>query len=134
MPKVIVLDTHAWIWWLSNPEQLSEKARDAIRQAAGRAALYISSISAWEVAMLTGKGRMELTMDAGEWIAASEALTFIHFVPVNNHIAIKAVKLPQPFHSDPADRIIIATALTLGATIVTMDRKIHDYPHVKTLW
>ena len=134
MSKVIVLDTHAWVWWVSKPEQLSDKTRNAVRQATEMNTLFISSISVWEVAMLTEKGRLELTLDVGEWVAASEALPFVHFVPVNNHIAIKAVKLPQPLHSDPADRIIIATALSLGATIVTMDRKILDYPHVKTLW
>jgi PIN domain nuclease of toxin-antitoxin system len=56
-----------------------------------------------------------------------------HFIPVDNTIARIAVELPEPLHSDPADRIIIATALSLGATLVTRDRKIIEYPHVKTL-
>lgn len=83
--------------------------------------------------MLTEKGRLELNMDVEEWIALSETLPFIHFVPVSNHIALKAVQLPQPLHSDPADRIIIATALSIGATLVTIDKNILEYPHVRCL-
>jgi PIN domain nuclease of toxin-antitoxin system len=73
-------------------------------------------------------------MDVEAWVAKSEALPFLHFVPVDNAIAIKSVKLPDPFHPDPADRIIIATALTLGFPLVTRDEKILDYPHVRTTW
>jgi PIN domain nuclease of toxin-antitoxin system len=131
---LIVLDTHTWIWWVSSPEQVSREAREAIHQAVEREEVFISSISCWEVALLVRKGRLELTMSVEDWIARSEALPFVQFVPLNNRIALRSNQLPGEIHEDPADRIIVATALTLGAPLVSRDSKIRDYPHVATIW
>jgi PIN domain nuclease of toxin-antitoxin system len=131
---MIVLDTHAWIWWVSNPALLSEEARRIVDGAAADRGIFISSISAWEVAVLVARGRLRLTMSVGDWVAASEALPSIRFVPVSNSIALKSVQLPGYPHNDPADRIIIATAVSMGAVLVTKDEKIRTYPHVKTAW
>ena len=131
---MIVLDTHAWIWFTSNPEVLSQKAQRVVEAAVNEKNVLVSSISAWEVALLVKKGRLKLTMDVNDWIAISENLPFIQFIPVSNSIAVKSVSLPEPFHPDPADRIIIATALSTGSPIVTKDKKISDYSHVKTIW
>jgi len=131
---MIVLDTHAWIWWVSSPEYLSETAKQIIDEAATGKNIFISSISAWEIAILVSRGRLKLTMNPADWVAASEALPFFDFVPVSNSIALKSVQLPGILHDDPADRIIIATAVSLGATLVTKDEKIRNYPHVKTVW
>jgi PIN domain nuclease of toxin-antitoxin system len=131
---VILLDTHAWIWFLSNPELLSTTARDHIDTAAKKDAIYISSISVWEMALLVLKKRLLLKMDLGQWIAAAENLHFLNFVPVDNAIALKSVNLPAPLHSDPADRIIIASALALNALLVTKDEKILNYPFVNAVW
>lgn len=131
---MIVLDTHAWIWWVSNPELLSEKAKQIIDEAATGKSVFISSISAWEIAILVSRDRLKLTMSPDDWVAASEALPFFEFVPVSNSIALKSVQLPGSLHNDPADRIIIATAVSLGAYLVTKDEKIRNYPHVKTVW
>ena len=83
--------------------------------------------------MLERKGRLELRIPVRLWVEKCERLALFHFVPVDNTIARIAVELPDPMHADPADRIIIGTALSLGATLVTKDRKILAYPHVKTL-
>ena len=131
---MIVLDTHAWIWWVSSPEYLSETAKQIIDEAATGKNIFISSISAWEIAILVSRGRLKLTMNPADWVAASEALPFFDFVPVSNSIALKSVQLPGILHNDPADRIIIATAVSLGAVLVTKDEKIRNYPHVKTVW
>ena len=131
---MIVLDTHVWIWWVSSQEFLSKTAKQIIDEAMTERSIFISSISAWEVAMLVSRGRLKLTMSPGDWIAASEALPFFDFVPVSNSIALKSVQLPGDLHNDPADRIIIATAVSLGAVLVTKDEKIRNYPHVKTVW
>jgi PIN domain nuclease of toxin-antitoxin system len=131
---MIVLDTHAWIWWVSNPEYLSEKAKQIIDEAVTNRNVLISSISTWEVAILASCGRLKLTMSPDDWVAASEALPFFDFVPVSNSIALKSVQLPGVLHNDPADRIIIATAISLGAVLVTKDEKIRNYEHVKTVW
>ena len=131
---MIVLDTHAWAWFVSNPELLSKKAKKTIERAVVDNNVFISSISAWEVALLTSKKRLLLSMEVADWIKKSEMLPFVNFIPVDNSIAVKSVNLPQPFHSDPADRIIIATAISLGASLITKDERILKYPHVKTIW
>ena len=131
---MIVLDTHAWVWFVSNPELLSKKATAAVEDAVSEKRVFISSISAWEVALLVARGRLELTMEVGEWVARCESLPFFQFVPVNNAIAVKSVGLQGPFHADPADRIIIATAHSLGAPIITKDKRLRNYPHIITIW
>ncbi|MEE4263054.1 MAG: type II toxin-antitoxin system VapC family toxin [Desulfobacteraceae bacterium] len=131
---MIVLDTHAWIWFASKPEALSKRARKAVDAAVKEKNVLVSSISVWEVALLVKNKRLKLSMDVLDWIAKSENLPFIQFIPVSNSIAVKSVNLPQPLHQDPADRIIIATALSTGAPLVTKDKKISDYAHVKTIW
>jgi PIN domain nuclease of toxin-antitoxin system len=131
---MIVLDTHAWVWFVSNPELLSKKAERTIERAVVDKNVFISSISAWEVALLTSKKRLLLSMEVADWIKKSEMLPFVNFIPVDNSIAVKSVNLSPPFHSDPADRIIIATAISLGASLITKDERILEYPHVKTIW
>ena len=131
---MIVLDTHAWVWFVSNPELLSQKAKRTIERAVVDKNVFISSISAWEVALLTSKKRLLLSMEVADWIKKSEMLPFVNFIPVDNSIAVKSVNLPQPFHTDPADRIIIATTISLGASLITKDERILKYPHVKTIW
>lgn len=130
---MIVLDTHVWVWWV-NGGTLPARVRRRLDEAVKERAIYVSSISAWEVAQLASRGRLQLTMEVTEWIAKSEVLPFVHFVPVTNAIAVRAVQLPEPLHRDPADRIILATALTLGFALVTRDGRLHRYPHVPTLW
>jgi len=131
---MIVLDTHSWVWWVSGDSRLSATADDAITEAAAENQLHISAISAWEVALLVAKGRLELTIDVNDWIGHSEALGFLHFIPVDHRLAVRSVQLDDYPHSDPADRIIIATALSIGAPIVTKDQKIRDYSAVETIW
>jgi PIN domain nuclease of toxin-antitoxin system len=84
--------------------------------------------------MLSERGRLALTLDVEDWVAYSEALPFLSFVPVSNRIALKSVRLPGFPSSDPADRIIVATALGVGATLVTADRRIHAYTRARTVW
>lgn len=131
---MIVLDTHAWVWWVADPKQLSRPARAAINEAAKQRQLYVSSISVWEVAILVASGRLTLTTEVDDWVAASEALSFLTFVPVDNRIALRSVRLPAPFHRDPADRMIVATAQVMGARVVSKDERMHAYPHVDAVW
>jgi PIN domain nuclease of toxin-antitoxin system len=128
---MILLDTHIWIQYIDDASLLPRQARDAI--SGRREAVGISSISVWEVFMLERRGRLEMRIPAALWVEKCERLALFHFVPVDNTIARLAVQLPEPMHADPADRIIVATALSLGATLVTRDRKLLEYPHVKTL-
>jgi len=132
--EVILLDTHAWIWFVSNPELLSAHALESINKAVREKAVLISSISVWEVSLLVKRGRLALTMDLNDWISRSEGLPFLSFLPVDNEIAHKSVQLPPPLHDDPADRVIIASAIINDAVLITKDQKIQDYPNVKSLW
>ena len=134
-PPEVVLDTHAWVWWVGQTAQLSARASRLIDQAREARTLFVSSISAWEVAMLTARNRLTLTMPVRDWVAHSEALPFLQFVPVTNAIAITAVELPRPkTPEDPADRLIIATALSLGARLITRDKRITACRVVATVW
>jgi PIN domain nuclease of toxin-antitoxin system len=129
-----VLDTHAWVWFVSKPELLSTASRKAIDAAILKKAVFISSISAWEVALLVANKSLVLTIPVDDWITKSERLPFFQFLPMDNSIAIKSANLPNPLHKDPADRIVVATAITIGAPIVTKDEKLLKYPHVETIW
>ncbi len=130
----MLLDTHAWIWYLSQPELISKKAKKTLDKARNNDQLCISSISVWEIAMLVKKNRLQFNIDVEDWIAKSETLPFFKFLPITNRIALKSVSLPEPLHSDSADRIIIATALIEGMPIITKDKKIIDYSEVETIW
>lgn len=132
---MIVLDTHALVWWASDPRRIPRKARNLIEAAVTSSEpMAVSSISIWEIAMLVDRGRLQLTIDAGTWISSLEALPQLTFVPVDNRIAIRAVHLEGFPHHDPADRIIVATALGLNATLVTADRRLRAYRSVPTAW
>ena len=131
---MIVLDTHAWVWWLGDPSLLSRPAREAIDAAAARSELYVSAISVWEVALLVARGRLELTMDLDDWVRRAEALPFITYVPVDNAVALRSVRLGEAFPEDPADRMIVATATGLGAPLVTKDRRLRKRPEIETIW
>jgi len=131
---VILLDTHVLLWWVNDPTTLSKPALKAIDTAAKSNKVYVSSISSWEIALLVERGRLRLALDVRDWICRCEALPFLNFVPVSNAIAIESVRLPGFPHPDPADRIIAATALSLGAVLVTKDDKLRSFRHVKTIW
>lgn len=131
---MIVLDTHALVWWVDNPLQLSPAAAEAIEQAMRTQSVYISCFSSWEIALLVERGRLQLALDVRDWLARCEALPFVTFVPVSTAIAVESVRLPGFPHADPADRIITATALSLGAELVTKDEKLRSYPTVCTIW
>lgn len=132
---MIILDTHALVWWISDPEKLSDKARKLIESEIKRGSeLLVSSISVWEICMLVKKGRLKLSVDVDTWIEKIEQLAYFQFVPIDNRIAAKSVNLPGSIHDDPADRMIVTTAFVHGAVLVTSDRKILNYPHVQSAW
>lgn len=132
---MVVLDTHVLIWWVAGSAMLSPIAGKAIaREQKNAGQILVSAISAWEVAMLVKKGRMELAMNLDDWLAAVETMETVRVVPVTARVAVQSVKLPGHFHSDPADRMIVALAREVNAPLVTADTKIHAYPHVRSIW
>ncbi len=133
-PEVIVLDTHALIWWVNDPGQLSKTAQAVIEEARKDKVLYVSCISSWEIALLVQRNRLQLALDVRDWLARCEALPFVTFLPVTTAIAVESTRLPDFPHADPADRIIVATALSLGAKLITKDEKIHQYRNLQSIW
>ena len=117
----VLLDTHALVWLVHGDEQLSPPARKRIASAS---AVWVSAISAWEVGMLVAKGRLQLAQDVKEWFDAVLGLPGLHLAPLGLEVAVASTRLPGEFHGDPADRIIVATARHLSATLVTADQKI----------
>lgn len=132
---MILLDTHALVWWVAEDNGLlSAKAREAIEQAQRSEAVAVSAISVWELALLTSRDALRLALDLRSWVEELRSVRRVTFIPVDPEIAIDSVTLPGTFHADPADRIIVATARRTGRLLVTVDRKIRAYPHVRTVW
>lgn len=132
---MIVLDTHALVWWVTGDLQLSANASAAIakeQQDAGQ--ILVSAITSWEIAMLVQKERMALAMDLDEWLAAVEGMDGIRVVPISSRVAVQSVQLPGDFHKDPVDRFIVALAREMNAPLITADDNIHAYPHVRWIW
>lgn len=132
---MILLDTHVLIWFINDDHKLlSAHALRAIDAELGGGEIGVSSISAWEIAMLVARGRLALAMDVAAWLALVQEIEEVRFIPVDHEVAVKAVELPGEFHKDPADRLIVATARKLGAPLITADEKLRSYPHVRTVW
>jgi PIN domain nuclease of toxin-antitoxin system len=131
---MIVLDTHALVWWANGDHALSASAKKAIEQELDGGQIIISAISAWEIAMLVERERLVLSMDVETWLGTVARIEAVRFMPVDIEIGLKSVRLPGEFHNDPADRMIVATARKLAVALVTRDEKIRNYKHVKTIW
>ncbi len=132
---ITLLDTHALVWLLDGNERLGKKSRTLIQQSAQADSLYVSAITPWEIAMLVSKGRLTLVQEVGDWLRIAISLPGVRLAPLSVDVSVASTRLPGDFHSDPADRIIVATARHLGATLVTEDKLILAYSkagHVKT--
>lgn len=131
---MILLDTHVLIWWFENSRHLPASVRQKINRHSKDNTLAVSAMSIWEIALLVKKKRLVLTMDIETWVSKVSALPFMQVIAPNQWVMMKSALLPEPFHPDPADRILVATALVHHATLVTKDAKIINYPHVPTYW
>ncbi len=121
---MILLDTHVIAWYRGGESALGRKARSAVDRAAASGEAAVSAITFWELAMLVDKGRISLPADVGSWRRTNlrQGLTEI---PVDGEIAARAGSL-SGLHGDPADRIIVATAMN-GHQLVTADQQILDW-------
>lgn len=128
---MIILDTHAWIWWRNESPNLSKKAQEAILTAD---MIGIPVINCWELAMLVSKERIGLSMDVQVWIDLALQHPIVKLLPLTPEIAVRSTRLPGDFHGDPADRIIVATSLTHNGTLITKDQKITDWGFIPICW
>jgi PIN domain nuclease of toxin-antitoxin system len=127
VPKVIVLDTHMWIWLVNGNFDRFPAAWLPQIMASDR--LGVSPLSCFEIALAQQRGRLELDIAAGEWIERALSLGRIDLLPVTEKIAVRAVNL-SPIHKDPFDRLIIATAVAYDAKLASVDRCFSDYPEL----
>jgi PIN domain nuclease of toxin-antitoxin system len=131
---VIVLDTHALLWWVSDSSRLSARARREVSRALRRGALAASAISLFEIATAVRRGRLVLAMGLEEWLAEAQRITELRIEPVSLQIAFAAGSLAHAAPGDPADRIIVATTRALEARLVTADRRLRSSGLVDTVW
>ena len=129
---MILLDTHVVIWLADEVEKLSKPATHAIRVRGEKEGIGISAITLFEVAWLIHKGRVQFPGTLKSVLA--EMSSKFTVVPIDAEIAALATELPDDFPGDPGDRLIAATALSLGATLITRDEKMREYARLSTIW
>jgi len=117
----LLLDTHIWIWMALEPTRLSRRVASALNDSENE--LWISPISVWELLTLTRKGRVELNEDPVLWARRTLELLQLHEAPLTTEVALETSAIGIP-HSDPADRLIAASARAFDLTLVTADAKL----------
>jgi PIN domain nuclease of toxin-antitoxin system len=126
-PRPLLLDTHVWIWFMLASSELAISGRNAINRAAASGQLRIAAISLWETALLASGGRVVLGGPLAQWMTEAVSAPGLSVEPLLPQVAVEAYSLPDAFHRDPADRLIVATARVTNATLMTRDRRILDY-------
>ena len=129
---MIVLDTHAWVWWTIDPDRLSGTQRRKIGDSEDDR-IGVSAISCWEVAKLCEYERLSLPVDLHEWFQLALRYPGVSLLELTPEVAVESTTLPGAFHRDPADQIIVATARVHNCPLVTSDDRIVGYPHVRTV-
>ena len=119
-----LLDTHVLIWWLNDRSRLSPTQQEAVGSAGPESPQLVADISLWEVATLHSLGRIRLAVPLREWPDKAVAPPLVRRHGISPAIAAEVASLPDSFHGDPADRILVATVRVLGATLLTQDRRI----------
>ncbi len=126
---MILLDTHVWIWWHADAARLSRRARTCLADADQVA---IAAISMWELSMLASRGRLTLDRDPLVWMRQALAQPRSVLLPLSPEVAAASASLTA--HGDPADRLILATALVHRARLVTKDQQMRKSANVETVW
>lgn len=131
---MIVLDTHALLWWVSGSSRLSARARGEVNQALRLGPVAASAISLFEIATAVRRGRLDLELPVSEWLDELHRIAELRIEPVGTQVAQLAGGFPASVPGDPADRIIVATAVALRAKLVTADAKLRRMPQVQSIW
>ncbi len=127
----VVLDTHAWLWWTSQPAKLGRRAAAKIRVARR---IGVSAVSCLEVAIAAARGKISLDRAPLDWLEQALAMPRVELIPLTPRIAVAASQLGRDFPGDPADRVITATAILESAILLTKDARIRGFSGVATDW
>ena len=128
MPQTMLLDTHAFIWFVAG--KLRSDVAERLIGAARKRQLFVSAVSAWEIGLLGAKAGSDvpkLLPNPAHWFSTALLRTGIVETTFDSAIALSSTSLPGEFHRDPADRFLVATARALNAPLVTRDQRILDY-------
>jgi PIN domain nuclease of toxin-antitoxin system len=128
---MIVLDTHAWVWWTSDPAKLGRLARREIERSSR---IGVPTICALEIAVGVRRGRLSLDRPTLEWLQDALAQPRVEALTLSPAVAVKAADLPPTFPGDPADRVIAASAILHSAALVTKDERIRAFDGVRCVW
>ena len=120
----VLLDTHVWLWWLLGSERLRPEERRALDRLAGSGSPLLSAMSLWEAQMLHSKGRLSLDRPFPAWLRLAADPGVVAVLPPDVDVVVALDQLPPSFHGDPADRLIVATALCHGLPLATHDSAI----------
>ncbi len=124
----LLLDTHIWLWYLEGAErELAAAALELLRRANRARQLLVCDISVWEIGTKVAKGRLRLAIDVSLWVARAERAPGITFVAMDRPTLLLSTALPGEVHGDPADRILIASAVLQRCPLFTADRTIIEY-------
>jgi PIN domain nuclease of toxin-antitoxin system len=116
------------------PEKLSARVRNLIANTARYEELLLSVISLWEFCKLLQTKKLEISIDPEDWVRIALEMPKLRLVSLSPSIASRSTVLPDPFHDDPADQIIVATTLEENAMIITSDERLLSYKPVPSLW
>lgn len=128
---MILLDTHALLFWTLEPEKLGEQAENSINRTS-RIGVHV--ISCFEIAILVEKDKIELARPVDEWIADALSHPKIEVIPLTVTAAVKCTQLPGDFHQDPVDRMLAATCLQDNLPLISKDRLIKQWGYITTIW
>jgi len=131
---VILLDTHALVWWLSDSKQLSRPALKTIQRSSKANGIAIASITLWEIAFLLSRGRLKAHGTIRQTVQNYVERSNAHVFDVTAEIAAVASQLPSDIPGDPCDRLIVATALVHAIPLITRDTRIHASHACKAVW
>ena len=129
---MILLDTHALLWWALDPDQLSPGAVEVVKQME-RDGAFASSISIWELGVKVARGKLDLGIAIDEFARRVEKSGVVEFVSVDTTIWLRSLALPW-VHRDPADRVNVATALLLDVPVLSKDAVMQGYDGIVTIW
>ncbi len=127
---MLLLDTCAYLLYYSAPELMPKTVRRKIETAEKFA---VSLASVWEVAIKVQVGKLRLDLPVEDWVRRSLGNPNLLLMPITPTLAVYSTQLPVPFHKDPFDRVIVATAIQENLTVITRDERILSYPNLKVL-